>query len=38
MQAVIARAEKVEPKVNALPMKHYDQALGTGEEGRGAST
>jgi Asp-tRNA(Asn)/Glu-tRNA(Gln) amidotransferase A subunit family amidase len=27
MQAVIARAEKVEPKINAFPIKHYDRAL-----------
>ena len=27
MRAVIARAEAVEPKINAFPMKHYDQAL-----------
>ncbi|MDZ4737820.1 MAG: amidase [Rhodospirillaceae bacterium] len=28
LQALIARAEQVETKVNALPMKHYDYALG----------
>ena len=27
MQAVIARAQKVEPKINAFPIKHYDRAL-----------
>ncbi len=27
MQAVIARAGKVEPKINAFPIKHYDRAL-----------
>ncbi len=27
MQAVIARAEKVEPKINAFPIKHYERAL-----------
>jgi len=27
MQAVIARAEATEPKINALPMRHFDQAL-----------
>jgi Asp-tRNA(Asn)/Glu-tRNA(Gln) amidotransferase A subunit family amidase len=27
MRAVIARAEKVEPKINAFPIKHYDRAL-----------
>jgi len=27
MQAVIARAAKVEPKINAFPIKHYDRAL-----------
>ncbi len=27
MHAVIARAEKVEPKINAFPMKFYDRAL-----------
>ncbi|MFO1089229.1 MAG: amidase [Hyphomicrobiales bacterium] len=27
MKAVIARAEKVEPKVNALTYKHFDEAL-----------
>src|SRR5262245_11127880 len=27
MQAVIARADKVEPKINAFPIKHYDRAL-----------
>jgi Asp-tRNA(Asn)/Glu-tRNA(Gln) amidotransferase A subunit family amidase len=27
MRAVIARAEKVEPKLNAFPIKHYDRAL-----------
>src|SRR5262245_35849487 len=27
MRAVIARAEAVEPKINAFPMTHYDQAL-----------
>jgi amidase len=27
MQAVIARAEKVDPKINAFPIKHYDRAL-----------
>jgi Asp-tRNA(Asn)/Glu-tRNA(Gln) amidotransferase A subunit family amidase len=28
MQAVIARAQKIEPKINAFPIKHYDRALG----------
>jgi Asp-tRNA(Asn)/Glu-tRNA(Gln) amidotransferase A subunit family amidase len=27
MKAVIARAEAVEPKINAFPMKHYERAL-----------
>jgi len=27
MRAVIARAEKVEPKINAFPIKHYERAL-----------
>ena len=27
MQAVIARAQKVEPKINAFPIKHYERAL-----------
>jgi len=27
MLAVIARAQKVEPKINAFPIKHYDRAL-----------
>ena len=27
LQALIARAEEVEPKVNALPMTLYDKAL-----------
>jgi amidase len=27
MQAVIVRAEKVEPKINAFPFKHFDRAL-----------
>lgn len=27
LRALIARAEAVEPKVNALPMKHFEQAL-----------
>ncbi len=27
LQAVIARAEAVDPKINAFPMKHYDRAL-----------
>ncbi len=27
MRAVIDRAEAVEPKINAFPMKHYEQAL-----------
>jgi Asp-tRNA(Asn)/Glu-tRNA(Gln) amidotransferase A subunit family amidase len=27
MQAVIARADKVDPKINAFPIKHYDRAL-----------
>jgi Asp-tRNA(Asn)/Glu-tRNA(Gln) amidotransferase A subunit family amidase len=27
MRAVIARAEAVEPKINAFPMKHYERAL-----------
>jgi Asp-tRNA(Asn)/Glu-tRNA(Gln) amidotransferase A subunit family amidase len=27
MSALIARAEAVEPKINAFPMKHFDQAL-----------
>lgn len=32
MKAVIKRAEKTEPKVNALPMKTYDQALKQAKE------
>ena len=27
MQAVIARAQKVEPKINAFPIKHYERAI-----------
>ncbi|MGE0118115.1 MAG: amidase [Dongiaceae bacterium] len=27
MQAVIARSDKVDPKINAFPIKHYDRAL-----------
>jgi len=27
LQAVIARADAVDPKINAFPMKHYDRAL-----------
>ena len=35
MQAVIARAQKVEPKINAFPIKHYDRALEQAKDGRG---
>ena len=35
MQAVIARAAKVEPKINAFPIKHYDRAL---EQAKAAET
>jgi len=34
MQAVIERAEKVEKKINALPLRFYDRALAQAEEGR----
>lgn len=32
MQAVIARAERVEPKINAFPIKLYDRALGQAKQ------